>query len=299
MAGRGPLQVDDRADAARDEVADDVEAGAGCGQGHGFEARRDLLGAAGVEGRHEAVMAGVGRLEHVEDLWAADLTDDDAIGTHPEGVADQLAERHLAAPFDVGWARLEPDDVGTGELQLRHVLDGHDAFLGRDGGGEDVEQGRLAGPGGPGHGDGDPGGDHGLQQPGRGGVEGVTLDQVVEVEPASGERPDGDHRAVRGQRGKDRVEPLAAGEAGVDPGSGLVDPEPEGGDHALDQRGHCGGGREAHGGPFDGAAALDPHLGGTVDQDVGDRRVREERSQRAEPRQLVADRADERRQVGP
>jgi hypothetical protein len=145
VAGGRALQVDDRADAAGDEAADDVEAGAGGGQGHGFEARRDLFGAAGVEGGHEPVVPGVGRLEHVEDLGAADLADDDPIGTHPERVADQLAERHLAAAFDVGRACLEPDDVGAGELELRHVLDGDDAFPGRDGGGEDVEQSDVAG----------------------------------------------------------------------------------------------------------------------------------------------------------
>src|SRR5215218_11055349 len=110
MAGGGALQVDDGADAASDKAADDIEAGARGGQGHGLEAGRDLLGAAGVQRGHEPVVAGVGGLEHVQDLWAADLADHDAVGTHAQGVADQLAERHLAAAFDVGRARFEPDD---------------------------------------------------------------------------------------------------------------------------------------------------------------------------------------------
>src|SRR5512133_4219348 len=81
-AGGSALQVDDRTDATADEPPDDVEAGAGCGQGHGLEAGRHLLGTAGMEGGHEAAMAGVGGLQHVEHLGAADLADDDAVGTH-------------------------------------------------------------------------------------------------------------------------------------------------------------------------------------------------------------------------
>jgi len=65
VAGEGALQVDDRADAASDEAADDVEAGAWCGQGHGLEAGGYLVGAAGVEGGHETAVTGVGGLEHV------------------------------------------------------------------------------------------------------------------------------------------------------------------------------------------------------------------------------------------
>ena len=106
--------MDDRADAPSDKATDDVETGAGCGERHGFEAGGDLFGAAGVEGRHEAAVAGVGGLEHVEHLRAADLADDDAVGAHAEGVSDQLAQRDLAPALHVGWARLEADDMRTG-----------------------------------------------------------------------------------------------------------------------------------------------------------------------------------------
>jgi hypothetical protein len=114
VAGGGALEVDDCADATADQAADDVETGAWGGQGHGLEAGRDLIGAAGVERGHETAVAGVGGLEHVQDLRAPDLADDDAVGTHAKGVADQLAQRDLTSTLDVGWARLEPDDVGPG-----------------------------------------------------------------------------------------------------------------------------------------------------------------------------------------
>ena len=94
-----------------------------------------------------------------------------------------------------------------------------------------------------------------------------------------------------GASGQHGMEPLAAREAGVDPGAGLVHAEPERGDHALHQGGHGGGRGEADGGPFDGARPLHPDLGGAVDHDVGDQRVGEQGRERAEPGQLVADRA--------
>jgi hypothetical protein len=143
--GGGAFQVDDRADAAADEAADDVEAGARRGQGHGFETGGHLLGSAGVEGRHETAVAGVGGLQHVQHLGTADLADDDAVGAHAEGVADQLAQRDLAPALNVGGPCLEPDDVGAGKPQLGEVLDGDHPFACRDGGGEDVEQPDVTG----------------------------------------------------------------------------------------------------------------------------------------------------------
>jgi hypothetical protein len=109
--------------------------------------------------------------------------------------------------------------VGAGEAKLGDILDGDDPLPGRDGGGEDVEQGRLAGPGRAGDGDGDPGRHHGFEQPRRARVEGAPLDQVAELEPSSGEGADGHDRAVGSERWQHRVEPLAAWEAGVDPGA--------------------------------------------------------------------------------
>src|SRR4030095_9670325 len=60
--GRGPLQVDDRADGASDEPPDDVEAGAWRRQGHGLETGWHLLGAAGMEGGHENAVTARGGL---------------------------------------------------------------------------------------------------------------------------------------------------------------------------------------------------------------------------------------------
>jgi hypothetical protein len=109
------------------------------------EARRNFLGAAGVKGGEQAMVAGVGGLQHVQDLWASDLADDDAVGAHAQGVANQLAERDLASALDVRGASLEPDDVGTGQIELGGIFDRDDALPFRDGSGEHVEQCDAAG----------------------------------------------------------------------------------------------------------------------------------------------------------
>ena len=58
-------------------------------------------------------MSRVHRLEHVEGLTAADLTDDDPIRSHPERVANQITD--LAATLDGRRSGLETDDVWLGE----------------------------------------------------------------------------------------------------------------------------------------------------------------------------------------
>ena len=56
-------------------------------------------------------MAGVHRLQHVEGFGAAHLADDDAVGTHAERVAHELALRHRTDAFDIGRARLHLHDM--------------------------------------------------------------------------------------------------------------------------------------------------------------------------------------------
>ena len=76
-------------------------------------------------------MTGVHGLEHVEGLAATDLTDDDAVGTHTQRVAHQVADLDLALALDVGRAGFERQHVVLVELELLGVLDGDDALVGR------------------------------------------------------------------------------------------------------------------------------------------------------------------------
>jgi hypothetical protein len=97
-----------------------------------------------VDGRQRAVVSGVHRLQHVYALAAAHLADDDAVGTHTQRVLDEIALRHFAAPFDVGRARFESDDVRLLQLQLRRVFNRDDALIFGDVSRERVEKRRLA-----------------------------------------------------------------------------------------------------------------------------------------------------------
>ena len=94
-----------------------------------------------------ARVAGGEGAQEVERLGAAHLAHDDAVRAHPERVADEPADGHLAAALEVGRPRLEPHDVGQGEAQLRGVLDGDDPLRGIGERGERAEGRRLAGAG--------------------------------------------------------------------------------------------------------------------------------------------------------
>ncbi len=82
--------------------------------------------------------------EQVHRLAAADLADHDPIGAHPQGVADEVADRHLAGALDAGGPALEPDHVRLGEPELGGVLDRDHPLAGLDEGRQRVEHGRLA-----------------------------------------------------------------------------------------------------------------------------------------------------------
>ena len=56
-------------------------------------------------------MAGRHRLQHVVNLGAPNLADDNAIGPHSQAVLDQVALRYLALALKVHRPGFEPDDV--------------------------------------------------------------------------------------------------------------------------------------------------------------------------------------------
>ena len=53
---------------------------------HRFKTGQGIARRVGVDRGHRSLVAGIHGLEHVERFFAADLTDDDAIGTHTEAV---------------------------------------------------------------------------------------------------------------------------------------------------------------------------------------------------------------------
>jgi hypothetical protein len=84
-------------------------------------------------------MARVHRLEHVERLPAAALSDDDPVRAHPQGIPDEIAYRHGPAPLDVGRPGLQADHVGFLEAELGRIFDGDDPLVVRDRPGEGVQ----------------------------------------------------------------------------------------------------------------------------------------------------------------
>ncbi len=141
----------------------------------------------------------------------------------------------MACPLDIGRPGLQADHVLLLQLQLGRVLDGDDPLIGRDVGGEDVEQGGLAGAGAA--------GDHDVQA----GLDtgGERTRQIVGVRVLNSSRssiaqalgakaPDRQDRAVDRQRRDDGVDPRAVRQAGVDHRRGFVDAPPDPGDDAVD-----------------------------------------------------------------
>ena len=168
-------------------------------------------------------MAGVHGLEHVEGLATTDLTDDDAVGSHTQGVAHQVADLHLALALDVRRARLHREHVRLVELELLGVLDGDDALVGRDEARQHVEERRLTGTGTT--------ADHDVEAALHALVDEVRdlrrerpeVDEVLDRVRVLGELSDGHERSTDGQRVHDAVDAGAVGQTGVHHRVRLVD----------------------------------------------------------------------------
>ena len=115
----------------------------------------------------------------------------------------------------------------------------------------------------------------------------ADLDQLREVDRDLGELADRQQRAVDRQRRHDGVDARTVGEAGIDERRGLVDAAADRADDLLDDPDQMPVVLEARAGPLEPALPLDEDVGMAVDQDVGDRRVLEQRLERAEAEQLV------------
>ena len=70
-------------------------------RGERLDPCRNLLGAVGVQRAHPTLVTGVEGGEQLADLRAAHLTDDEPVGPHPQGLADEVDERHPTASLDV------------------------------------------------------------------------------------------------------------------------------------------------------------------------------------------------------
>jgi hypothetical protein len=108
-----------------------------------LEPGRDLGGTIGVHRAAAAVVAGVQCRQELDDLRAADLTDHDPIGPHPQRLPDQVAQRHLPRSFDVGRPRHQSYHVRMLGPKFAGVLDEDKTFTGADKAQESGQQSGL------------------------------------------------------------------------------------------------------------------------------------------------------------
>ena len=128
-----------------------------------------------------AVVTGVERGQQVAHLTAAHLADDQPVGAHPQGLADEVAQRDPAGALDVGRPGDQPHDVRVARPQLLGVLDADHPLPRIDSREQRGEDRGLAAAGAPGHDEREPGGEHRPQQRLAGGVEAAERAQRREV----------------------------------------------------------------------------------------------------------------------
>ena len=245
-----------------------------------------------MHGGERSLVAGVHGLEHVQGLAAANLADDDPVRAHAQGVADQIADGHLAASLDVGRARFQAHHMGLLQRELGGVLNGDDALALRNHAGQGVEEGGLAGAGSARDEDAE------LRRHQRSEKIGRLLGQAVarhEIRELKGlrETTDRDCRPVQGEWRDDDIDALASGEAGVHHGARFVHTAIDRGDDAIDELVELGLGGETGGDPLDPSGALDEDVFRAIDHDLGDGVVRHQRFEDAEADGVIDDPFDE------
>ena len=259
-------------------------------QRQGLDAGERVPWRVGVDGGDRAVVTGVHGLEHVERFSATDLTDDDAVGSHTQRVAHEVADLDLALALDVGRARFHREHMVLVELELLGVLDGDDALVSRDEARQHVEQGRLPGAGTAADDDVEAA-LHALVDEVRDlGRERPEADEVVDGVRVLRELSDGHERPADRQRVHDHVHTGTIGEAGVDHGVRLVDASADLADDLVDDPPEVRLVDELHVGERELAAALHVDHLGAVHHDFSDGVVPEQLVDRAVAEHVVGDR---------
>ena len=234
-----------------------------------------------MDGRHRTVVPGVHRLQHVQRLRAADLSDEYPVGAHSQAVAQQLADRQLALAFDVRWTMFEGDDVGVVDLQLRRVLDRDHALVVRDETRDHVQRRGLARPGAARDKDVHAAEHRRLQELRHRRAQAALVLQVLDAEHRVLELADRQRGAVDRRRSDDRVDAAAVGQTRVDHRVETVDVASGGCDHAADRLQQLVLVLEADVRFRQHASTLDEDLVRAVDHDLAHRAVVEKAVERA------------------
>src|SRR6266446_10617423 len=161
-------------------------------------------------------MAGGHRLQHVEDFGAADLADHDSVGAHSKTVLDQVALSDFAAPFEIGGAGLEANDVRLLQRELGGILDGDDSLVLGNERGETIEHRGFARARSAADDYVQARADHGEQEFDQVPGERLLLDQRTDIETMLAESANRERGPVERERRYDRVDTRTVGEARVD-----------------------------------------------------------------------------------
>ena len=240
-----------------------------------------------MDGRQRSVVTGIHRLQHVERLFTAHLSDDDAIGAHTKGVDDELALANGAFPFHVGRPRLQAHDVLLTQLQFRRVLDGDDALAFGNKTRQHVQQRRLAGAGAA--------ADEAVEACAHAVREEVEhrtgqraqRHEILGLEPFGRKAANRDDRAVHRQRRNDRVDARAVGQSRVDHWRAVVDPAADRAHDPIDDAHQMAIVLELGRDALQLAGALHEHVLVRVDENIADGRVAQQRLQRPQPEHVV------------
>lgn len=246
-------------------------------------------GAVGVHRRQTAPMTGVERMHEVEGFDAADLPQDQAVGTHPKRITDEVPHGDQPDVFDRCGTGFQPHNVTVTKSQLGSILDRDDSFRRRDTGGDGVEECGLAGTRAAAH--------HHIAATGYiVGEQGRSLGtEVVEGDIREHKPANRDIGPVKRDRGNDDVDATAIGQPAIDRWRTLIHAPTDGDDEPFDEEIDVGT-FEPDLGCTDCSCPFHPYGARPVDHHLAHRRVSQEgidctqpgASSRHEPQDLVA-----------
>ena len=234
-------------------------------------------------------MAGVHGLQHVERFFAAALTDNDTVGAHSERITNEVALSHFPLALDIGGARLQSADVRLLQLQFGRIFDRDQAFPGRNEIRQRVEHRRLAGAGAARDQRRNLARNRGCENLRDRRPQASDFNEPVHIENALGEFSNRYQRSIDGDRPDRNVDARAIAQPRIDHGRGFVDAPPDRRDDPIDDAQEVRFILEMDLGLLQLPEALDVAALMRVDENVGDRRVLQQRFERAIARHLGDD----------